>query len=170
MNSPYSSPRRLTRSRSDRMLAGVCGGIAEYLNMDPTLVRVLVVVIALITAAFPVAIIYLILMMVIPEAQPVPPPSVGPAQPQGYQPSQPYQTQHADPVWGSQGAPWEQSATPPSPAQPRQPSQDLFSRAKQYGQPSGTDGGDQYSGPTSGSQSHHTDAPDGRTENEDGSI
>lgn len=142
MNSPYSSPRRLTRSRSDRMLAGVCGGIAEYLNMDPTLVRVLVVVIALITAAFPVAIIYLILMMVIPEAQPVPPPSVGPGQQQGYQPWQPYQAQQTDPVWGSQGAPWEQSAAPANQPQSRPSSQDLFSRARHPGQPSGSTGYD----------------------------
>jgi phage shock protein C len=36
--------RRLLRSRSDRMIAGVCGGLAEYLRIDPTLVRILVVV------------------------------------------------------------------------------------------------------------------------------
>lgn len=32
--------KRLCRSASDKMLAGVCGGIAEYLNLDPTLVRI----------------------------------------------------------------------------------------------------------------------------------
>jgi phage shock protein PspC (stress-responsive transcriptional regulator) len=42
--SAYSAPRRLTRSRRDRKVAGVCGGIAEYLNMDPTLIRLLAVV------------------------------------------------------------------------------------------------------------------------------
>lgn len=36
--------RRLYRSRNQRMLAGVCGGIAEYLNVDPTLIRLLWVI------------------------------------------------------------------------------------------------------------------------------
>jgi phage shock protein C len=36
--------KRLVRSRSDRMVAGVCGGVAEYLGIDATLVRILVVV------------------------------------------------------------------------------------------------------------------------------
>mgnify|MGYP000556079925 CR=1 FL=1 len=39
--------RRLYRSRSDRMIAGVAGGLGEYLNMDPTIVRLLFVVFAL---------------------------------------------------------------------------------------------------------------------------
>lgn len=43
---PY---RRLRRSRSDRMLAGVCSGIANYLRVDPTLVRVGFAVLAIIT-------------------------------------------------------------------------------------------------------------------------
>lgn len=37
-------PKRLYRSRRNRMLAGVCGGIADYLNIDPTLVRLVAVV------------------------------------------------------------------------------------------------------------------------------
>ncbi|MEN6570292.1 MAG: PspC domain-containing protein [Anaerolineaceae bacterium] len=36
--------KRLYRSKSDRMIAGVCGGIAQYFNIDPTLVRLLAVV------------------------------------------------------------------------------------------------------------------------------
>ena len=36
-----NSYRRLTRSTSDRRIAGVCGGIAKYLNIDPTVVRIL---------------------------------------------------------------------------------------------------------------------------------
>lgn len=39
-----SSPKRFFRSKSDRKIAGVCGGAARYLNMDPTLVRILWVV------------------------------------------------------------------------------------------------------------------------------
>ncbi|MCR5588250.1 MAG: PspC domain-containing protein [Bacteroidales bacterium] len=36
-----SNPRRLTRSTTDRRLAGVCGGLAKYTNTDPTVVRIL---------------------------------------------------------------------------------------------------------------------------------
>lgn len=37
--------KRLHRSRTDRIIAGVCGGIAEYMNIDPTLVRILAIII-----------------------------------------------------------------------------------------------------------------------------
>lgn len=36
--------RRLTKSRTERMICGVCGGFAEYLNMDPTIVRLIMIV------------------------------------------------------------------------------------------------------------------------------
>ncbi|WP_460809427.1 PspC domain-containing protein [Microlunatus endophyticus] len=68
MSYPAHQPRRLRRSRNDRWIGGVCGGLAEYLNMDATLVRVGVVIIALVTAAVPVAAIYLLMMLLIPEA------------------------------------------------------------------------------------------------------
>lgn len=35
-----SEPKRLCKSRTNRMLAGVCGGLSEYLNLDPTIVRI----------------------------------------------------------------------------------------------------------------------------------
>lgn len=59
--------KRLYRSRDDRMVAGVCGGIAEYLGLDPTLVRVGYVLLSVLTVAFPGILAYLILMIVIPE-------------------------------------------------------------------------------------------------------
>jgi phage shock protein C len=46
-NYPVTPPRRLTLSVRDKKIAGVCGGIAEYFNVDPTLVRVITVVLAL---------------------------------------------------------------------------------------------------------------------------
>ena len=46
-------PKRLYRSRRNSMIAGVCGGLAEYLNMDPTVVRLIYVLLSLFTAAFP---------------------------------------------------------------------------------------------------------------------
>lgn len=49
------------------MIAGVVGGLAEYLGMDPTLARVLYVVISILSAAFPGILVYLICWMVIPE-------------------------------------------------------------------------------------------------------
>jgi phage shock protein C len=57
----------LRRSRSNRMIAGVVGGFAEYFGMDPTLARVVYVVAALFTAAFPALILYGVLWAIIPE-------------------------------------------------------------------------------------------------------
>ena len=43
----------LHRSRSNRMIAGVVGGLAEYWSLDPTLARVIFVVVSILSAAFP---------------------------------------------------------------------------------------------------------------------
>lgn len=59
--------KRLHRSRKEKMIAGVCGGIAEYLGMDPSLVRIAYVLISIISAAFPGIIVYLILWAIIPK-------------------------------------------------------------------------------------------------------
>lgn len=58
----------LTRSRSNRMIAGVCGGLAEWLGWNPTGVRVLYVVWSVLSAAFPGIIVYLVLWLVMPES------------------------------------------------------------------------------------------------------
>ena len=58
--------KRLYRSRTSRMLAGVCGGLAEYFNIDPTIVRLLFVIAALIGG--PGIVLYIILALVMPEA------------------------------------------------------------------------------------------------------
>ncbi len=58
--------RVLERSRSNRMLGGICGGLGKYLNMDPTVVRVLYVLLTLFTA-FCGIIAYIILLFIIPE-------------------------------------------------------------------------------------------------------
>ncbi|GAB2811044.1 PspC domain-containing protein [Dyella kyungheensis] len=57
--------RRLHRSLTDRKLAGVCGGIAEYLGWDPTLVRVLWIVLTFLGGSGILA--YLILWLVMPD-------------------------------------------------------------------------------------------------------
>ena len=64
-----SKPRRLTRSNRNKMIAGVCGGLAEYLNMDPTVVRVLYVLVSILSAAFPGIIAYIILMFLMPPPE-----------------------------------------------------------------------------------------------------
>ena len=58
---------KLTKSATDRMIAGVCGGLAEYFDMDPTLVRVGYVLLSSLSAAFPGIILYVILAVVMPE-------------------------------------------------------------------------------------------------------
>lgn len=58
--------KKLTRSRSDRMIAGVCGGLANYLEWDPSMVRILYVLATLFTA-FSGIIVYIILGIIVPE-------------------------------------------------------------------------------------------------------
>jgi len=58
-------PRRLYRARSERILGGVCGGLGKYLSIDPTIVRLIFVLLAL--AGGPGLIAYLILLVVVPE-------------------------------------------------------------------------------------------------------
>lgn len=57
----------LYRSRTNKVIAGVCGGIAESLSWDPTLVRILYVVVSIFSAAFPGILVYIILWIVMPE-------------------------------------------------------------------------------------------------------
>lgn len=60
-------PKRLVRSSSDKMLSGVCGGLAAYSNLDPTLVRLLAVVAIVLT--FPIGLIaYIVAAVVMPKA------------------------------------------------------------------------------------------------------
>jgi phage shock protein PspC (stress-responsive transcriptional regulator) len=62
-----NAPRTLSRSRHDRMIAGVMGGIARRFGWNATLVRVLFVVLSIVSAAFPGILVYLILWLLIPE-------------------------------------------------------------------------------------------------------
>lgn len=56
---------RLARS-DDRMVAGVCGGLAEWLGWDKTVVRVLFVLTSILSAAFPGLLVYVVLWLVMP--------------------------------------------------------------------------------------------------------
>ena len=63
-----SRPRSgLQRSRSQRMIGGVCGGLAEWLGWDPTLVRALYVLASVLSAAFPGILAYVVLWILMPE-------------------------------------------------------------------------------------------------------
>ncbi len=59
--------RPLRRSRRRRMIAGVCGGLAEWLRWDATVVRVLFVVFAMISKLAPALLLYVLLWMLLPE-------------------------------------------------------------------------------------------------------
>jgi phage shock protein C len=63
MNTNY---KPLTRSTSNRMIAGVCSGLGEYLGIDPTIIRLLTVL-AFFTGFGGIAIVYLIMAIVVPE-------------------------------------------------------------------------------------------------------
>jgi phage shock protein C len=65
------SGRRLTRSR-DKMIAGVCAGIAEHFGWDVTLFRVAYVFVSIISAAFPGILVYLVLWIVMPRPDSLP--------------------------------------------------------------------------------------------------
>lgn len=62
-----TSSNPLRRSRQNRMIAGVCGGLASWLGWDATLVRILYVAVSLLSAAFPGILAYLILWFVMPQ-------------------------------------------------------------------------------------------------------
>ena len=134
---------RLSRSVDDRVIAGVCGGLAARLALDPSLVRVAWVILALVTGIFPLLVVYVIMAAVVPEdpkgfagAWPSPTPPVPP-----WAPMAPAQTEAAgepeapiaadtapDPAAATgPGAPtppapptpWNQGASPPSGARER---------------------------------------------------
>ncbi len=61
-----NSGNPLYRSRRSRWIAGVCGGLAEWLGWSPTLVRLLYVVVSIVSVAFPGIIVYIVLWVAMP--------------------------------------------------------------------------------------------------------
>ncbi|MCC7555984.1 MAG: PspC domain-containing protein [Methanoculleus marisnigri] len=59
--------KKLTRSTSDRWIAGICGGIGEYLEIDPNVIRMIWVVLSVLTTVFPGVLIYILLWIILPE-------------------------------------------------------------------------------------------------------
>ncbi len=60
-----TQPKKLFRSQTDKIIAGVCGGLGKYLNIDPTIIRIAFVILAIINGAG--LIVYIILALVIPK-------------------------------------------------------------------------------------------------------
>jgi phage shock protein PspC (stress-responsive transcriptional regulator) len=59
---------QLRKSRN-KILAGVCGGIAEWLGWDPTVVRVTYVIVSVVSIAFPGILVYLLLWLIMPPPE-----------------------------------------------------------------------------------------------------
>jgi phage shock protein PspC (stress-responsive transcriptional regulator) len=60
--------KRIYRSRTDKKIFGICGGIGEAYNIDPTLIRIIVVFLALSTGLIPMIITYIIARFIMPPA------------------------------------------------------------------------------------------------------
>jgi phage shock protein C len=64
-------PRKLYRSQTQRMIAGVCGGLAEYFNVDATLMRVVFLLLAVFGGSG--IVIYIVMWIIVPDASKAPP-------------------------------------------------------------------------------------------------
>lgn len=62
------TPKRLHRSRTDKKLAGVLGGIAEHFGIDPSWVRIAYVILTIVTGVAPLAFLYVVMAFVVPRA------------------------------------------------------------------------------------------------------
>jgi phage shock protein C len=60
--------KKLTRS-TNKVLAGVCGGIAEYFEIDPTLVRICYAALSIFTTGFPGLLLYIIMLLLMPQGK-----------------------------------------------------------------------------------------------------
>jgi phage shock protein C len=72
-------PRKLYRSRTERMVAGVCGGLAEYFNVDATVIRVLFLVLTLFGGSG--LVVYVVMWILVPDASKAPPTTSAPPPP-----------------------------------------------------------------------------------------
>lgn len=59
--------KKLYRSTNNKMLSGVCAGFADFIGIDPTIVRVIYALVSFFTGGFPGGIVYIILAIIIPE-------------------------------------------------------------------------------------------------------
>jgi phage shock protein C len=64
--------KRLHRSQTDRKIAGICGGLGELYEIDPNVLRLIVVLVFLVSGFFPVLVTYIIAWIIIPDSKPDP--------------------------------------------------------------------------------------------------
>lgn len=62
-----NATKKLRRSSNNKMISGICAGIAEYLGIDPTVVRVVYAALTIFSAGFPGLLLYIILLILIPN-------------------------------------------------------------------------------------------------------
>ncbi len=72
--------KQLYKKSSDKMLCGVCSGLADYFNADKSLVRILFVLVALVTAFLPCLIAYIVVAIILPDESEIAPPYDGDSQ------------------------------------------------------------------------------------------
>lgn len=103
-----TTPQRITRSRTDRLVSGVCGGLAQYFGLDVVIVRGAFVVLGLINAGI-MAIVYLVAVVLLPEES-----EAGAA-------NQPHPGWRFDPWTGERVNTPQAPAVPPTPPTPVTP-------------------------------------------------
>lgn len=59
--------KQLFRSKTNKVIAGICGGIGEMVNIDPTIIRLLVIFLTVITGLLPGIITYILAIFIVPE-------------------------------------------------------------------------------------------------------
>jgi len=59
--------KKLYRSKKDRMIRGICGGLAEYMNFDSTVLRLVWAIIVVFTGVVPGVLVYIIALAIVPE-------------------------------------------------------------------------------------------------------
>jgi phage shock protein C len=59
--------KKLYKSSTDKKIFGVCAGVANFFNIDPTIVRVIYACAAIFTTGFPFALLYIVLAFILPE-------------------------------------------------------------------------------------------------------
>ena len=69
MTEALVTPKQLTRTEEDRMFLGVCGGIARYIDADPSVVRVGYILLSVFSAGFPGILVYFLLALIMPEGE-----------------------------------------------------------------------------------------------------